>query len=74
MGESENIMQLKRLIDDLDKQDELSDEYHNTLKEIRSIINSEECVINNLKNPNTKIKHYQNVCKNILSIISTTNI
>ena len=74
MSDSENLKQLKQLVEELDKQDQLSDEYFNTIKEIQSIINKEECIIGKIKEDGTKLKHYQNICKNILNIISTTNI
>ena len=74
MDTSQNLLQLKNLVEELDKQDHLSDEYHETIKEIKSVINDEENIINKLKEDGSKLRHYQNICKNILSIIATTNI
>ena len=74
MNESENITQLKNLIDKLDKEEYLSDEYHNILREIKSIINQEEDIISKLKEDDVKLKRYEGICKNILSIISSANM
>jgi hypothetical protein len=74
MMESENIIQLRHLIDELDKQDRLSDEYYKILNNIVRIINEEQTVICGLKGNENKIKHYESICKNILSIISSVKV
>jgi len=74
MMESENIVQLRHLIDELDKQDRMSDEYHKILNSIVQIINEEQNIICGLKGNEIKIKHYESICKNILSIISSVKV
>lgn len=72
--ESENIIQLRKLVDELDKQDKLSDEYHRILKDIEDVINDERNVISKLKRNDVKLQHYEGICKNILSIISSVRV
>lgn len=71
---SENILQLRKLVDELDDRDQTSDEYHKILKDIQSVINDERVVINKLKRNDVKLQHYEGICRNILSIISAANM
>lgn len=71
---SDNIIQLRKLVDALDKQDRDSDEYHILLSKISSIIEEEQTIISKLKGNDVKIKHYESICKNILSLISSVKV
>ena len=71
---SENIVQLRKLVEELDNRDQTSDEYHKILKDIQCVINDERAVINKLKRNDVRLQHYETMCKNILSIISAANM
>jgi len=74
MVESDNIKQLRKLVGDLDKEDQLSDEYHKILKEIETVIKDEKVAIDKLKRNDVRLQRYENMCKNILSIISSSSV
>lgn len=70
---NENLTRLRKLVSVLDEQDIISDYYGDTLKQIQNIIEDEKCIINDIKDNETKIKHYETVCKSILNLITKQN-
>lgn len=70
---NENLTQLRKLVDTLDKEEVIGDYYHNTLKQIENLIEDEKCIINEISDDKNKIKHYENVCKSVLHLITRKN-
>jgi hypothetical protein len=69
-----NLEKLRLLVDELESQNIVSDDYHKTLKEIEKVIRDEKKVISKLKRPENKLQHYETICSTILSILSTSKI
>ena len=69
--ELSNLQQLKDLVDTLEGQDKISKEYSETLSQIQTLIKEEKKIINKLKRPDAKLKHYESICSGILAIIGT---
>jgi hypothetical protein len=67
-NQNENLDKLRELINKLDKSDIIL--YGDTLCNIENLIKKEKKIINNLKRSDTKLKHYEDICSGILSIIS----
>lgn len=67
---NDNLSQLRKLVNELDQHDVISDYYSNTLKQIENIIEDEKCIINDIKDDKSKVKHYENVCKSVLHLIT----
>jgi hypothetical protein len=68
------LNQLRTLVSELESSDENSDNYKDTLQKIESLIKEEITLIEKLKRSDNKVKHYENICTGILTIISSTNI
>lgn len=66
-----NLEKLRILVDTLEKEDNNSIDYHKLLTEIETIIKDEKSIISNLKNSETKLRHYEIICKTILSLLAT---
>ncbi len=73
-GKSTNLDRLRDLVEQLDKHKAYGTEYNNTVKEIERIIKDERKVICNLKRSDTKIKHYENICESILTLIGANTL
>lgn len=73
-GKSTNLDRLRDLVEQLDKHKTYGTEYNNTVKEIERIIKDERKVICNLKRSDTKIKHYENICESILTLIGANTL
>lgn len=73
-GKSTNLDRLRDLVDQLEKHDTYGSEYNDTVKEIERIIKEERKVICNLKRSDTKIKHYESICENILTLIGANSL
>jgi hypothetical protein len=71
---STNLEKLRMLVEELETQNVVSDEYHQTLKEIEKVIKEEKKIISKLKKPENKLQHYETICSTILSILSTTKL
>jgi hypothetical protein len=69
-----NLEKLRMLVDRLESKNVVSEEYHQTLKEIEKIIKDEKKVISRLKKPENKLQHYETICTSILSILSTAKL
>lgn len=69
-----NLEKLRILVDQLDSKNVISEEYHQTLKEIEKVIKDEKKIINKLKKTENKLQHYESICTTILSILSSTKL
>lgn len=70
----DNITKLRVLVDELERTDSNTENYKKTLHEIESLIKDELSLISKLKRPDNKLKHYENICAGILTLISSTKI
>jgi hypothetical protein len=70
----DNIIKLRALVDELETNDSSSDTYKEILHKIESLIKEEIILISRLKKPGNKLKHYENICAGILTMISSTNV
>jgi len=73
-GKSANLERLRDLVEQLEKHEMYGVEYNDTVKEIERIIKEERKVICNLKRSDIKIKHYENICESILTLISANTV
>jgi hypothetical protein len=69
-----NLDKLRDLIQQMELQPFASTPYSHSLNEIQKVISSELKIINNLKQSDSKIKHYETICRNVLAIISSAHI
>lgn len=69
-----NLDKLRELVDQMETQSFGSTPYSHSLHDIQQVISSELKIINNLKKTDSKIKHYETICRNVLAIISSTQI
>lgn len=70
---NENLEKLRRLVDELEGGEEMSDLSDSTLSDIENVIKSERSIIEKLKKPDSKLRHYELICNSILTLIATTN-
>jgi hypothetical protein len=68
----DNLSKLRKLVDSLDESD--SENYVGKLKIIKSLINDEVVLISKLRKSDNKLKHYENICNGILTIIASTKL
>lgn len=71
---NDNITKLRVLVDELDRNSVDTEDYKKTLYEIESLIKEELSIISKMKMPNNKLKHYENICTGILSMIASTKL
>lgn len=74
MNDSSNLDKIRELIQQMELQTFASTPYSHSLNEIQQVISSELKIINNLKQSDSKIKHYEAICRNVLAIISSAHI
>ena len=68
-----NLKKLRSLVNELEKHEMYSSKYGGILKEIESAIKDERKIICKLKRSDSKIKHYESICENILTIIGASS-
>lgn len=73
-GKSTNLERLRGLVEELERHEKYGSEYSDIVKEIETIIKKERKVICNLKKSDTKIKHYENICESILTLIGANTL
>lgn len=71
---STNLERLRGLVDELEKHDKYGDDYSNVVKDIERIIKSERKIICKLNKSDSKIKHYENICESILTLIGANTL
>lgn len=70
----DNITKLRILVDELEVTESNTDDYRQTLHEIEDLIKEEIKLISKMKRPDNKLKHYENICAGILTMISSTKL
>ena len=65
-----NLQQIRILVDELESHEPKGTDYSNTLSAIKKVIDDEQKIINNLKQPTAKLKHYEAICTSIVGILS----
>jgi len=68
---SENIINLRILLDTLENYPNDSPRYMEILNDIQSLLHAEMKIIATLEKPGTKIKHYENMCNRLLALLSS---
>lgn len=74
MAESENLVQLRKLVNEMDADIHASSSYQDVLKNVQHVINNEMKTINAIKRKDIKLERYETICKSILSIIASANV
>lgn len=74
VSKQDNISKLRVLVQELENTENHTSGYSDIIYEIETLINAEIKEISKLKKPDNKIKHYENICAGILTIISSTRI
>jgi hypothetical protein len=72
--QSTNLQQIRKLVDVLEANHSSDDGYTNTLSDIQRVIDNEQEIISNLKQPKAKIRHYESICATIIGILSKVSI
>ena len=71
---STNLQQIRKLVDVLEANHFSDQRYTDTLSDIQQVIDNEQEIINGLKQPKAKIRHYESICTSIIGILSKVSI
>jgi hypothetical protein len=69
-----NLQQIRNLVDKLEAQVPRGTDYSNTMVEIKKVIENEQKIINKLKQPSAKLKHYESICNSIVGILANVSV
>ena len=72
--QSTNLQQIRKLVDVLEAKHPNDVGYTNTLSDIQRVIDDEQEIINGLKQPKAKIRHYESICTTIVGILSKVSL